>query len=394
MVRQLLFIFCFLPVTALGQYHITGKVIDSLTQKPVAHASVFLNNTSAGSTTKEDGTYDITNVHKGYYELIISVVGFTRHSRDITVNSNMNLPGIAIVQLTKELKEVSIGNGRKPKLNKDLELFKKEFLGTSVNAKECKILNPEVINLQYNKIGVKEQLTATSTDFIEIENKALGYKIKYQLSDFSYTKATPYGIYKGDNKMYPDGTDDPGSAVKHIQKYAYINHPSNPLESLYYNGSVLFEELKGSEADIKKWQKARLAVYLGSGKHFLRAVIANRVEEEGFVVRRLKTNNLDSLKFYHYQYQTLLPAPLSINDYAKLTDQSGEYALAFKGDLYIGNNKIAKFLTGTLLTFTEPCTFFDTNGIIINPKSVSINGTWADKRIADLLPEDYEPPVQ
>jgi hypothetical protein len=50
--RLTLFLFL-LPFAAMGQYRITGRVVDAATKQPVADASVFLSNASAGAKTNK-----------------------------------------------------------------------------------------------------------------------------------------------------------------------------------------------------------------------------------------------------------------------------------------------------------------------------------------------------
>ncbi len=69
------------------------------------------------------------------------------------------------------LNEVKIKSHSNPHRAADLEMFKRAFLGTSVRARECTILNPQVLNVDYN--DTTSTLTASSDDFVEIENDAL-----------------------------------------------------------------------------------------------------------------------------------------------------------------------------------------------------------------------------
>lgn len=89
------------------------------------------------------------------------------------------------------------------------ETFLKEFLGTSEYAKDCKILNPEALNIEYDQSANK--ITASSSDFLLIENDALGYNIKYKLDKF---------VWSSNN----DQSD----------------------KSIHYEGSVFFQEMKGT----------------------------------------------------------------------------------------------------------------------------------------------------
>jgi hypothetical protein len=58
MIRLSVVLLFLLPFTCFAQYVITGKIISSADKKPVASASVFLNNAIAGSTSTENGSYN------------------------------------------------------------------------------------------------------------------------------------------------------------------------------------------------------------------------------------------------------------------------------------------------------------------------------------------------
>ena len=356
--KKLVFLLLSLPVVALGQYHITGKITDILTKKPVANASVFLSSASTGTKTNDDGTYDISNVRGGHYDLVVSIIGYVTYHQDVAVNNNISLPNIEIEAKTIALKEVRIG----PDVNWDRNyaMFKRQFLGSSDKAGDCKILNPQVIDISYDP--EKRVLEASSTDFVEIENKFLGYKIKYLLSTLN---------------MQYSGFGNGGA--------------------LYFEGSPLFEDLPGKKSQLEKWQRNRKDTYMASEMHFLRSVISNKVAEEGFTVRRLirKPDPDYPLKSSKKYTETLVSTPLAIADYVKLTDQPGEYALVFPDCLYITYHVMpgSKYQT-SILTLAERYVFFDNNGIIINPRSVVLEEAWGNSRMPEMLPVDYEPPVK
>lgn len=352
----------FLPFIALGQYHISGRVLNLADKKPVASASVFLSNATAGTKTNDDGTYTISNVRGGQYDLVVSIVGYGYYQQTIMVTKDINLPDIEIIPKSIELREVKIRPD--PKWAQHYDMFRREFLGYSDNAGQCKILNPKVIGFSYDDVG--RELTANSSDFIEVENKALGYKVKYLLSKFT--------------KNYYTGL-------------------------LYYEGQALFENLNGKESQKRRWQKNRQDAYNGSSMHFLRTVIAGQLQSEGFKVLRLvRKPNPEYVGGLNNKYvETLVTAPLAINDFGRLTDQKGQYAITFKDCLYVMYNKkpaakgeseiIPQYIT-SIVSFEEPYAFFDNNGIIINPQSIVFEGQWGKSRIAELLPVDYEPLVQ
>jgi len=222
--RKLLIVILFLlPFLSFAQFHIIGKVVDSATEAPIAGASVFLGNASAGASTNSDGSFTVNGVRGGQYTLIVSIVGYKPYSRSVLVNKDVVLNTISIAKKNTMLQEVRIGPPRN--WEKDYERFKRGFVGLSDNAENFTILNPHVLSFDSDK-GV---FTAKADGLLLIENKALGYKIKYML----------YG-YRDDHK----------SGI------------------LLYYGAAFFEDMPGNPHRIKKWKQKRLDTYQGSNMHF------------------------------------------------------------------------------------------------------------------------------
>jgi CarboxypepD_reg-like domain len=348
LLKALAILFLFIPFVAVAQYRISGRVVDSATRKPVADASVFLSNASVGTKTNNDGTFTLTNVRGGQYEMVVSIIGYATYKQTVMVNKDLNLPEIHINQQAIQLQEVRIGGPDKHWAD-HYARFKREFIGTTDNAAECDILNPHVLRFD-NDDGV---FSATADGTLTIENKALGYHIKYILTAFSDNSKT--GI-------------------------------------TYFAGEAFFEAMKGSKHRQKKWIKNRLETYDGSDMHFLRSVIAKKVKEEGFLVQRLirKPNPAYKGGFDNKYLQTLVTTPLATGEYAGITDQKGEYVLALKDCLAISYNNNP--LSGSILTIASPYLYFDNNGIVLNPQDATFEGSWGESRIAGMLPVDYEPP--
>jgi hypothetical protein len=345
--KQLLFITWLLPFAAVGQYNITGRVIDKDTRKPVAAASIFLSNASAGTVSVNNGTFIIAGVRGGQYVLVISIVGYAPYRQTILVNNNLTLPDEEISLQPIALKEVHIGIDKH--WAEHYAIFKQEFLGSSNNAKQCKILNPHSLDFEYNK--TKDELTASTSGFLMIKNKALGYKIKYMLSSFS---------------------------------------KNNTTGTIYFEGAALFEDLPGREARINQWKKNREQAYLGSSMHFLRLAITNHLAAAGFKVERLirKLNPAYTGGLDGKYIETLLTTPMSATDYVQRTNKSGEYAIQFNDCLNIVYNN--ETLNTSVVAINAPCLFFDNNGIILNPQYIELQGVWGESRMAELLPVDYE----
>ncbi|HTE00713.1 MAG TPA: carboxypeptidase regulatory-like domain-containing protein [Mucilaginibacter sp.] len=362
----ILFLFL-LPFSAFAQFTISGRVLNRADKKPVANASIFLGNASVGGKTADDGTFILRDAKPGKYDLVVSVVGFDVYSQPFVINnSNITLPDIEINPREVALKEVTIKAKTDPERERHLLWFKQEFLGRSPLAEDCKILNPGVIDLDYD--NDTNTLTGSSYDFIQIENDALGYKISYLLTNFTL-----------------------------INKYQFES-------SIHYEGSALFTPLKGTPAQERRWQKKRQEVYEGSAMHFFRAAYNNQIDEDGFRVLRIVARQ-DPKKTKSNIISMVMPSPLTSAELLKPTDQAGIYALKHDSDvLHITYNKYHHFRSApqltnlndpynietTIISFNKPYIMFDKNGGVVDPNSASFTGAWARNRIAGLLPLDYE----
>ncbi|MDR3694554.1 carboxypeptidase-like regulatory domain-containing protein [Mucilaginibacter sp.] len=363
-------LFLALPFTGFAQYAISGRVINKSDRQPVADASVFLNNATVGTKTADNGTFTLTNVRPGQYDLVVSIIGFETVHQNIMVNKDLQLPDILFTPKTIALKEVKIMSP--DDRDKYYQKFKRLFLGVSDFAADCKILNPDLLDFDFDR--TTKVFSASSSDYLEIENRALGYRIKYFLNDFKNDEKS--GIF-------------------------------------YFEGTAAFSEMKGGRPEMRKWQKNRLKVYLGSSMHFLRSAIANNLQTEGFrVLRLIRTpDTAKSLTGIPRFKETLVTKPyLNVNDFIHATEIQGEYALGYPDCLYVmyakkwahqaiknpaapqpANPAFLDDPVATTLIFDRAYSYFDENGIIINPQSVLFEGSWGTSRVAELLPVDYVP---
>ena len=238
------------PFAVFAQFTISGRIINYGDGRPLGNVNVFLNNATIGGKTDNNGTFKLLHVKPGKYDLVASYIGFSALSQSLTVdNANIILPDLYLQPKSRTLNEVKITFNEDPERDKRLEIFKGVFLGSSDLANACKLINPEVLDLNFDEKA--QILTAKSADFLVIENKALGYRIKYLLWALKYDGAA---------------------------------------KTFLYEGSVFFEEMKGTAAQDEQWKEKRQEVYANSSMHFLRAAINNQLNQEGFLVLRFLKN--------------------------------------------------------------------------------------------------------
>ncbi|NCD67954.1 carboxypeptidase-like regulatory domain-containing protein [Mucilaginibacter agri] len=396
MIKYLIFLLFIIPLSLCAQISISGKVTDLSSNKPIENASVILSNSTVGNKTTADGSFILKNVKPGQYDLVASIVGYETYHLTLTVNNaNLIVPPIQLLPKSVTLNEVVI----KPDANwaRNFDIFKRELLGVNTEGQQCKILNPDVVQLNYE--AKSRKLTASSYDFMEIENRALGYKIKYLLTNF---------------------VDDFAGNM------------------IYFEGSLLFEDMKTTSArQQKQWNKAREKAYYGSLPHFLRSALQNQCEAAGFKTLQLvrKSNpdrqpeDLIKSKLAYFRTINTPAAKDSLNkwinekwkptnvsylvktptvDVYRLinrTDEKGIYALSYADLLYVmytkkhdsnSNNLSTRSLDipnypTTIIRFDQPYAFFDANGSVTNPTSMTFEGAWGKSRLAGMLPVDYEP---
>jgi hypothetical protein len=282
---------------------------------------------------------------------------------------------------------------------KNFEIFKREFIGTTENSKKCEIMNPRDVNMIYH--GRTQELEAWTNGFLVMENRALGYRVKFLVDTFSTSKLT--GVTQ-------------------------------------WNGQAVFQELPGSAAQKRLWKQKREDTYYGSSRHFFHALYTNTLTQDGFVMRRLHRelnperpdeaviqqrikffkerfsqsrtkNNADSVNYWilketlsKYYHEYLGKDPLQPYMVYQQTSQPGIYALRFTDCLYVIYTRrreetdfkdiyrpldMENFET-SVLTLNAPYAVFDKNGVVFQGVPIS-EGTWSKARLSELLPFDYNP---
>jgi len=218
-----------------------GKVIDNATKAPLHGANVFIAGTMIGCATDREGAFSLQNVPAGSHELIVSMMGYHLQKLKITQGGMPNQPLVfKMEQRVLQAPEIIISLADIKKREKRLETFIKYFIGETKNSSKCKILNPESILIEEDE-DTKE-MRAWSEEEIVIENRGLGYTMKYVLENFLLTDSL-----------------------------------------VSFEGKQFFSELTPkNKRESKKWRKNRLKAYRGSLRHFLHALCSNALASEGY----------------------------------------------------------------------------------------------------------------
>lgn len=208
--------------------------------------SVYLDNTSIGTTTNESGEFILDHISPAKYRLIVSGVSFKTFSKMIDTRVAVPHMTIKLSAAAHLLKGAVVRAADPDGWVTWGALFTRLFVGTSPAARDCRILNPDVLKFRKNDDST---LTVYADKPILLHNGGLGYDIRYTLEDFTY---------------------DPVAAV------------------VAYSGEVFFKDLAlTSRRRAAGWRKARHDVYNGSFLHFKRAFYSNKLDSQGFELNRL-----------------------------------------------------------------------------------------------------------
>lgn len=340
---------------AQSYFYVTGTVLSAENNQPLQGASVFAQNSTLGTTTDAEGNFRLA-LPQGGYDLIITYSGMEAESKRVSASEPHSNLVFKLKQKENEMQEVAVVATTEVKdgYAKYGEFFLNEFIGQTANSEQTIISNPEILKFYFSK--KRNRLKILAAEPIQIENKALGYKITYALDSFTHEYNTHVSLYTG----YP-----------------------------------LFSEMETSDADVmNKWQQARKKAYAGSLLHFMRSLYSQQLKKEGFEIQFLINNKEQAMAVKNPYVSLQFQKDDSLNLAKFIPVQANVGVIFTKGkpsatysSTYPGEPKDFQF---SLLTFkpAEPV-MIEQNGYYYDQTDLSISGYWEWQKVADMLPFNY-----
>ena len=380
--RRLLFflilILCGVLAMAQQTYNISGIVTDDK-DAPIPGATIFIADSRKVTASDKDGRFTLTQVLPGNYNLVVKMIGYETLQHAFMLQSNDARFRFKLLEDNVMLNTVNITSMSLNERKRLLAIFIECFLGRSKNAAQCKILNTDDITIQFDRR--RNIITASSSDFLIIENKALGYTMKYLLNSFSYDRSGRQSL-------------------------------------IGFDGTLFFEDMKGNPRQQKKWESERVNTYLGSVPHFFRSMFSGTLDENGFVVYQML--NRDAITAYGKKQQKIpeqysFPVK-SFDKYIKTVDDNFKtfnLGLLSKDStelylVYTPKKEPADFLArgaviqrffkmpvGQASTIypSQDSLLISRNGVINPANSVIFGGFFSWGQVAAFLPSDYTIPA-
>ena len=228
------------------QNAIKGQVVNLENGMPLPSVSIYLNNTSLGTITNEQGIFLISKIPPGKFTLVATCIGYETFDSVVDLRDLSKLFNIKLKPKPEELESFSVLPTDPGGWEKYGKYFTLLLLGSTLNSNNCKLMNPEVIRFRLN---ADNTLIAFAKEPLLVMNYTLGYEIRYKLEDFDCNLSTALVNYSG-YSFYKDMS---------------IQHPKKA----------------------RKYSEARLEAYRGSLLHFMRSFYANDLEVQGFEMRSL-----------------------------------------------------------------------------------------------------------
>ena len=294
---------------------ISGLITDNKSGKPLGGVEVFVNKTILHTQSDELGQFRLEEVPTGFHEIVLYRNGYAlyRSSMKVQPDRAYNLK-LALVASKKK---------KGTRLTEEEKVMLKGKFSPASNASLLATLNTN--DFEATEEDGKRILTAKAP--LIIENEITGYRI------FFYMMGLPL----------PDLSLAP-------VKYELL--PS-----------------AGIQQNID-WEKNRKKYFLGSPRHWLMAMSADKLVEEGYSIQDEKRNNIEAKS---------LISVSSLAGYSTLTIAQ-PLTVIYKND---GTMETSKVMADIPVDVNRA-------GLLINSKALVVTGDMA-KKLGDELPFDFQP---
>lgn len=276
MIRALtLLVIYFSSCMLVSGQNVEGYIIDRQTGEPIEYATIYIPGSTFGTVSDTSG-YFFLEIEEFPVDLVFSHLSFHALQMSIPVRPSNDLK----ILLTPKLIDIQdVVVEQVDMRERNIERFRKSFLGEDDWGKKAKILNEDdlIFDVSYFEDSSIHSFLSQGIDTFRVKSKAplkislprLGYELYYDL--VNYEEA-----YNSD----------------------FNNHVLSMLGYTYF----LPVEPK-SKFQERRFQKNRLKAYYFSPKHFTQALYDQELFQNGYVVYKKEWNdtlNSFEIKPFHF----------------------------------------------------------------------------------------------
>jgi hypothetical protein len=350
-----LFIGClFLQITH-AQISISGKVISNESGEPLSGASVYLNNTTIGTTTNSQGDFVLRVPEHGLFEIVVSFVSYEVIVHAVTVTDKDLRFVFRLNAKPKDMRSILIMNDERRK--RMMDLFRSQFLGITTAGLKSSIRNESEV--YFSAGDGKKDAYAHSDKPLEVINREFGYRIFFDLQEF------------------------------------YVDEETGRT---YFAGFARYTELDSPVA--KRYIKKRREYYYGSTMHLFHSLYDGVAEEQQFrFFKKMRISNNGSVK--------LVKNPISAFSLVFKDSVTGQKYLSWDDKITVQYLKDPVYkdalaqktmisgymptgIESDLIMLTKPV-FFSELGLLETPLHIAYSGFWSYEKFGNMLPINYRP---
>ncbi len=332
---------------------LTSVLIDGKEDVPISDAFIFIRNTSISTISDLSGRFQIEPGGFTRGELVITHLNYQTLTLSLADYSSLpNLIRLSPKNLAFAEVEVNAKRAKSKNRKKWMKQFTEAFFGDGNNRKGMELLNPEVVWFQETD-GV---LLAEAVDYLAIENTALGYKLRFYLEEF---------------RLEVDDKID-------------------------YTGKVYFEDLLASTKPRKqaKIKRRRQKTFQRSKKYFFRSLLSGNLDVEQFPFGEALLDDNRNLLYFEPLTLDSLPIKrgavqdtLLIDNFFAFTNKNMVDTWGYNGRYYRPSS-LNTYAT-CFLHAENGQIIIDHSGELMNAKEIIEVGYWTTRRLANLMPMEY-----
>lgn len=347
-------------VSAQDWTSVKGRVIDVDTKEGISLCNVYLSGTSFGMLTDEEGRFIVKNLPPGEYTLIISHIGYSNVVKTIDLlNGDQDIGTVSLREITTDLDtDVTVESSEDKKWKGRFRKLSRFMMGENFKPKNVEYENPWVAEFTEQRGGLLRPAHEFS---LKIENRYLGYRTNYLITDFVI-----------------------GNRLQYV-----VGYPN-------------FEPMEGTNArEKKKWKRNREEAYNGSLRHFFKSLLENTLEENEFIANLTNVDPEKLLDHYdrvinkgNYNFalnlneprvQKLIQIEPTQNDnIKKITCRSiiEVYHIGSVDENGESPRSLIKLEADSFLVYT--------NGVLVNMRSLRLFGSFSQRGLYEMLPFEYD----
>lgn len=371
-----------------AQLSLRGNLTDGVTGAPVGFATVYLDGTSIGDVSADDGSFRL-NVPAGRENSVMIVSHLNYKTIAVTLSPSASKLDLSLQPKAATLTSIEVADDDLRAAN--LEEFRRRLIGTDGWGKKTEVLNDEVIRF--------------ARDARRVTIKVASKEMEERLRKRDYRN--PEWSEDGKTFSYDRPTNLKAATVSALQlklpHFGYelqldlqayeSDYRTNRMS--YLSTSYFIPDTTSNKRLQRRYARNRREAYYGSSLHFVRSLLRDSLRENGFQVTEVIEEPRPG--------KMAVTRPINLQDYIRKGEGGAYYLFGLEDRsiavLYYGRRNVpgrspslqesAGILQSRMLLIATEAVLY-LNGIQ-GDTNLLFSGDIGNRALAWALPRDYWP---